>query len=843
MFVTKEVWWGSFRHFNPGRGFKSPLKRELHRRKSAAQRQREGGRKEGEEHTERRRRSRRRAWAERMTPGVEMGIGDEEKLEKQIEKQMGCMAGFLHIFDRHQGFSAKRVYSTRLLPPSLAAGSTSPSGRSEASSAASFMKESKGASPSPDASPSSPELRPPIGEAPPRPSLPLPLSLFDLKDGAKTAWKIREGPRLSLDSRAVVDAKGKLRPREIRTPRPAPSDASDATDEGERQRRSPSVVARLMGLEALPGACDGEAGPPELRRSASESRVPRDPSYYRFVDASSFHRTPLETAFSGEGFLRRRSRDPSEIRAFRNSKPDPAPRAPHSPLQRKSFFDAQDVFPEPVPKRTGSISLYGEIERRLRMRGIDEPSKDLETLKQILEALQLKGLLHNKPSDHRIDGSRIVVYGPHPCRIPGDSPIVVMKPAPRPPRRPEGEQLHAAARPGPARRGGCGAAATSPRRDRVEIDRSLGRCSDRSQSPRSPSPSSPVRSPSSPLRRRSLINAESQRNAQPQRRIPAPHSAKSSPRRLDPDSTLVRSPVHRKPVPDRVCSAAYDDTAASISDGNYSSPSQFDFESSSAEEFKSGRNLLERCDKLLNSIAAITSGDNATAVDQQPSPVSVLDSSFLGDETSPSPSSVAKRAIHFKADQLADWEETRWSQEILTVGSDPCGFPESDDPDFIYVADILRSSDPHRDPSDLCARREKRHQPTGSTCLHRRLVFDAVTEILDRKRHVSPWDAFTRSRSLASNGSVGKPLLRSVWAEFLRVRAPIPCDDLLDVTCGAFGRDVAEDLGWAHPSAELSDAVLQIERQIFKDLVADTITVLADLAADPRPFPRRKLVF
>uniref|UniRef100_A0A6V7QS73 Uncharacterized protein n=1 Tax=Ananas comosus var. bracteatus TaxID=296719 RepID=A0A6V7QS73_ANACO len=378
-----------------------------------------------------------------MTPGVEMGIGDEEKLEKQIEKQMGCMAGFLHIFDRHQGFSAKRVYSTRLLPPSLAAGSTSPSGRSEASSAASFMKESKGASPSPDASRRR-RAPAPIGEARRgRRSRFLSRCLIS-RTGRKRVEDSR-GPRLSLDSRAVVDAKGKLRPREIRTRR-APlrrlrcdGRGREATPVAERRRTA-------HGARGAPGACDGVAGPPELRRSASESRVPRDPSYYRFVDASSFHRTPLETAFSGEGFLRRRSRDPSEIRAFRNSKPDPAPRAPHSPLQRKSFFDAQDVFPEPVPKRTGSISLYGEIERRLRMRGIDEPSKDLETLKQILEALQLKGLLHNKPSDHRIDGSRIVVYGPHPCRIPGDSPIVVMKPR-------------------PGHRGGPRASSCTPRRD------------------------------------------------------------------------------------------------------------------------------------------------------------------------------------------------------------------------------------------------------------------------------------------------------------------------------------------------------------------------------------------
>lgn len=53
------------------------------------------------------------------------------------------------------------------------------------------------------------------------------------------------------------------------------------------------------------------------------------------------------------------------------------------------------------------------------------------------------------------------------------------------------------------------------------------------------------------------------------------------------------------------------------------------------EEYKEGRSLLERCDKLLHSIAEL-----------QPSPVSVLDSSFYKEESSPSP--VMKRSIDFK---------------------------------------------------------------------------------------------------------------------------------------------------------------------------------------------------
>lgn len=59
------------------------------------------------------------------------------------------------------------------------------------------------------------------------------------------------------------------------------------------------------------------------------------------------------------------------------------------------------------------------------------------------------------------------------------------------------------------------------------------------------------------------------------------------------------------------------------------------------EEYREGRNLLERCDKLLHSIAEMTETES------QPSPVSVLDSSFYKDDSS-TPSPVTKRCIDYK---------------------------------------------------------------------------------------------------------------------------------------------------------------------------------------------------
>jgi hypothetical protein len=413
--------------------------------------------------------------------------------------------------------------------------------------------------------PSSPDMTPP---AAPRPSLQLPP--LDLKDGgggggfgAAPSWRL---PRLSLDSRAVVDARGKLRPREIRTsvaPGGAPPSPSAA---GGDERRSPSVVARLMGLDALPHGHEaaavecgqqhghGAASPAALRRSASERVGPRDPAHFRFVDPSFFERpaasaSPLlpphrpslvsSTAAAEEAAMRRA--------------PDPAvvPRA----FQRRSRFDAHEVFPEPAKQRAdpasgggaapGEIALYGEIERRLRKRGIAEPARDLETLKQILEALQLKGLLHHTPPPAPAQAQRT----PPP-------PIVVMRPsnrAPPPQMSPPSRGL------------------TPARRLRVDVDRA--------RRPRSPDlAASPARSPASPARRGSLS---------PQRRVsPAqsPKQQQQTPFRKPSgfDSAGARSRIARRAAHNAAALSPDDEASTTFSDGGSSSSlsasSRWDFE-------------------------------------------------------------------------------------------------------------------------------------------------------------------------------------------------------------------------------------------------------------------------
>ncbi|VAI79780.1 unnamed protein product [Triticum turgidum subsp. durum] len=696
---------------------------------------------------------------------VAMGADEEERPVHQ-----GCMAGFLHLFDRPHVLSGKRrlCHHPRRLLSSSSSGSATPSEMSMPLDRATPL-------------PSSPEMTPP---AAPRPSLQLPP--LDLKDrgGAAASWRL---PRLSLDSRAVVDARGKLRQRDnIRTAAPPSPGVAG----------SPSVVARLMGLDALPhGAADEEDGQHaarggELRRSASE-RVPRDPARFRFVDPSFFEKPAL--------LPQRPSSPMAEAALAQRQSPDPAFHRAAALQRRSSHFDAREVFPEPAKRvdpsaGRGEIALCGEIDRRLRKRGIAEPARDLETLKQILEALQLKGLLrHSSPAPP-------LSVRNHP------PPIVVMRPSSRPPQPP-----------------------TSPtRRLRVQVDNA--------RRPRSPDrAASPARSPASPARRGPQ---SPQRRVSPEKR----HQPFKKPNNAELPSIrprIARHAAHSLSPDDDAWTIFSDGGSSSSVSASASASSRWDMEQRQrarlVDDPRTDRGLLERCDKLLSSIEAFTGAGDAAA-DQQPSPVSVLDAAtFLADEDSPS-SSGSKRGMGRRAPSprpVASLSFPEDDDEVVPeawlVG------PEASDPDFAYVAEVVCLSDRMRSPDDVYRTVEKRRRRGEDTWQHRRLLCGAAAEALDRWRCAHPSEPVAWLR--------GEELLRHVWAEVQRAMEPAgqaAGDDLNDQTSEAILRDLAADRRWS-PSAEAADAVLQIERLLFKDLVADAICELAE--ADRLRLPRRKLAF
>ncbi|KAE8692062.1 CRC domain-containing protein TSO1-like [Hibiscus syriacus] len=322
----------------------------------------------------------------------------EQNLEKQIGKQMGCMAGFLQIFDRHQILSGKRLYSTKRLPPTSTPPSETTTEEEKAVGSPAKSREldkqpQVRVAASPDRSKQSPvrERTTPTGN---QSKSSLPLTIFECKEGsARSPWKFKEAPRLSLDSRAVVDAKGSLKPREIRTNasifstnRCESNRVEYEADDNYKQLRSPSVIARLMGLEPFPDSNTEPNRKLELRRCASEAR-------------GVLSNVVRENGAKQDRFNLNRSESLSNARA------EPV-QAPVRGMDReKCFYDSADFFPE----RKQTTSIYGGIEKRLKMSGIDEPSKDLETLKQILEACSSKAFytLRNLESK-RITGTLFI---------------------------------------------------------------------------------------------------------------------------------------------------------------------------------------------------------------------------------------------------------------------------------------------------------------------------------------------------------------------------------------------------------------------------------------------------
>ncbi|KAJ0501894.1 putative protein LONGIFOLIA [Helianthus annuus] len=712
------------------------------------------------------------------------GVMQDQNHENQIEKQIGCMSGFLHIFDRQQILAGKRIHSAKRHPTSAVV-AVSP----ESINLNTIRETEK---PVVVTSPESESLNgfPPSPVAnlkffptstPPR--SPLPLPIFE----GKNSWKFcKEMPRLSLDSRATIDSKGSLCPREIRP------DSNDPTLEN--QGRSPSVIARLMGLEQLPSSSSVLSSSPEpmtkpeLRRSASESRVATNLFNSGFIDRNNLQtKQPNQTSEKNQT-SNPEMKYPSRNISSRSQQNESSPlRRYPAPPQRRIFFDSTDFFPEPKQKISKNLNM--------KLKRVDEQSKDLEALKNILEALQLKGLLHSINRDNNrnfvYDNLNVIPMNRRHCH----SPV--------PNRRYSGD--------------------ISPRTERGVFDRS-GR--------------SLVRVRNSAVRSRIELNSKNS-NANDKRKplsiqtgqrcCASSESPRNSPKLAPKKSgsehrsaVASRSPRSKRPtekvyLKHKVCrTVVVEDESTSFSESSGSTTSQFDVERSKMEEYKEGKSLLARCDKLLAEMNSITESHTSSSNSVLPSPVSVLDPAFDKDE-SLSPSPVMKRTIDFK-DLADDLDDDIWSSPATPTED----FEEfiSGDSDFKYISEILRASKylPVNSSAFLFLEKQQslnENDSSNSSKLQRKLVFDVVTEILNHNKDLPP--SLTKSSNT----------VKKICSEFQKIREPETAENLLDQICSVLKKDLAGDNGWGDHPVEISEAVLYIERLIFKDLVSETIRELA----------------
>lgn len=751
-------------------------------------------------------------------------IHDHNSLEKHIQKNMGCMAGFFNLSGLLPG--GKR-FSPKRLPSSSSPFDSTFDAATAVSSVSSPAFSSELSKPPPPP----PQQQKQIMISKPEPMTP---TVEKEKPKSTTPWKFsRDAPRLSLDSRFVVDAKGSLHPREIKT-------MKHDRDDGEKQRpASPSVIARLMGLEATtPKEPERKM---ELRRSASESRSRDLIDPYQFLDSNTFVRESnrieqiTQKLNASKAMLNHHyqaaSEHPNGV-VFGTVKTDK--------MTPRSRFDSADFLPKRIPLPTTTAFVFGEIEKRLRMSGIEESSRDLETLKQVLDAIHLKGLLHSIPLSNSKQKQNLVFNDRR--FLDTSSPIVVMKPAKS---RPSNQSL----KPVNRRNSNLGtesAPVRSPRRERN--NRSGGSAA---------VPAAAVRRRPAAMRMetgRREREASSSPVQSPRVRRGMDRTAGGSPRR-----TISTAEICRR---EKARGGGEDEVVSIVSESSYSSCSHGDAERWKPEEHSregGGRTLLERCDKLLHSIAAMTSttttaavADDATCINSiaaelQPSPVSVLDSSFNKDDDEELPSPVMKRTIHFK-EELEQVVEQEEHEMLWSPSSSATAFHrEQDSSDLSYVSDVLRASK-YLHPSDvdrfLFLEKQqllKGEDVSKSSLIRRRLIFDTITEILDWRQRIPPWNPTSPARNLVSK----KPSLSGIWSEFQRIQDPGPTNDLFDTMCGVLKKDLTQDSisGWGNYAVEISDTVLDMERLIFKDLIGETIRDLASFSGDNATAPRRKLVF
>lgn len=228
---------------------------------------------------------------------------------------------------------------------------------------------------------------------------------IDSRDGSKSTLKQRELPRLSLDSRegsmrgSNFDSKlGKSNP--ILTLNPEKELVSN--------KRPPSVVAKLMGLEAIPNsstAAHEQMG--WMKASPDDDRIfdceRNTISFYKISKATEESKQDRSSRSPRSSFkdpISPRRRNPDPVMKPMTSSRFPIETAPwrhpdraHSP--QKTVLRNQEANAG-LPT---SASVYSEIEKRLKELEFQQSGKNLRALKQILDAIQAKGQLEKKRED------------------------------------------------------------------------------------------------------------------------------------------------------------------------------------------------------------------------------------------------------------------------------------------------------------------------------------------------------------------------------------------------------------------------------------------------------------
>ncbi|XP_051141377.1 protein LONGIFOLIA 2-like [Andrographis paniculata] len=225
--------------------------------------------------------------------------------------------------------------------------------------------------------------------------LALPRFSYDGKESQETIkWggKHKEHPRLSLDSKtssmkySALESRSNFLVRDQNKEQVTFSDVLPINEESGSHHRSSSIVAKLMGLEEFPDAISlHENSTPTLQSYAKEAFLSHMVSSAEQSKSSQVTHSPriLQTNHASPSS---RQSDANFVRKLRFPT-EPAPWKQQDCSQGSPKMALQTRKAATDTKRQ-TLSVYGEIEKRIAELEFKKSGKDLRALKRILEAME-----------------------------------------------------------------------------------------------------------------------------------------------------------------------------------------------------------------------------------------------------------------------------------------------------------------------------------------------------------------------------------------------------------------------------------------------------------------------
>ncbi|KAM1295808.1 hypothetical protein TB1_014944 [Malus domestica] len=230
---------------------------------------------------------------------------------------------------------------------------------------------------------------------------------LDSRDAFKATPKLKELPRHSLDGRegsmrsSTSDSKSYQRSKSFQNSGNSNDRDPNLPQSSGSHNRPPSVVAKLMGLEALPDSA--LTSDSHLIKTCLVKDI--DP-FSKPLKLNNLQRPmPMRISYTTRNSLKEPSsprwKNPDLVMRPISSSRFPIEPAPWKMQDGSQGSQKPSSKPVKVQARTSDSfpSVYSEIEKRLKDLEFKQSGKDLRALKQILEAMQAKGLLETKKEE------------------------------------------------------------------------------------------------------------------------------------------------------------------------------------------------------------------------------------------------------------------------------------------------------------------------------------------------------------------------------------------------------------------------------------------------------------